>query len=101
MQTISDMATIVEVIQRPNIKTFPSSSQRVREGVHVPTRTGWTALCLWRGRIHFVINSSPNAYDYLQISVMRVGEVTTRLHQLPWRSDRGARPLGNSFPSRT
>jgi NAD(P)H-flavin reductase len=37
--------------------------------------------------------------DYLQFSVMRVGEVTTRLHQLQPGDQIGVRaPLGNSFP---
>jgi NAD(P)H-flavin reductase len=51
------------------------------------------------GESTFVINSSPTRMDYLQFSVMRVGEVTTRLHQLRPGDKVGVRaPLGNGFP---
>jgi len=51
------------------------------------------------GESTFVINSPPTCKDYLQFSVMRVGEVTQRLHQLTVGDQLGVRaPLGNSFP---
>ena len=51
------------------------------------------------GESTFVINSSPTRKDYLQFSVMRVGELTSRLHQLQPGDQIGVRaPLGNSFP---
>jgi NAD(P)H-flavin reductase len=51
------------------------------------------------GEATFVISSSPTRMDYLQFSVMRVGEVTSRLHQLRAGDQIGVRaPLGNAFP---
>jgi NAD(P)H-flavin reductase len=51
------------------------------------------------GESTFVINSSPTRMEYLQFSVMRVGEVTTRLHQLKPGDQIGVRaPLGKPFP---
>jgi NAD(P)H-flavin reductase len=51
------------------------------------------------GESTFVINSPPTRKAYLQFSVMRVGEVTGRLHQLSVGDQIGVRaPLGNSFP---
>jgi NAD(P)H-flavin reductase len=51
------------------------------------------------GEATFVINSPPTRKDYLQFSVMRVGEVTGRLHMLHAGDKIGLRgPLGNWFP---
>jgi NAD(P)H-flavin reductase len=51
------------------------------------------------GESTFVINSPPSCRDYLQFSIMRVGEVTQRLHQLNVGDQVGVRaPLGNAFP---
>jgi NAD(P)H-flavin reductase len=51
------------------------------------------------GESTFVINSPPTRKDYLQVSVMRTGEVTKRIHQLTPGDQIGVRaPLGNGFP---
>jgi NAD(P)H-flavin reductase len=51
------------------------------------------------GESTFVINSPPTRKDYLQFSVMKVGELTGRLHRLKAGDQIGVRaPLGNAFP---
>jgi NAD(P)H-flavin reductase len=99
---LPDMATIVEVIQEThNIKTFRvvlNNEQRMKDFTFRPGQVGQLSV-FGVGESTFVINSSPTRMDYLQFSVMRVGEVTTRLHQLQPGDQIGVRaPLGNSFP---
>ena len=51
------------------------------------------------GESTFVICSPPTRMDFLQFSVMRVGELTHRLHTLKAGDPVGLRgPLGNHFP---
>ncbi len=51
------------------------------------------------GEATFVINSPPSQKDYLQFSIMEVGEVTHALHNLSVGEQIGVRaPLGNFFP---
>ncbi|MCR5814294.1 MAG: FAD/NAD(P)-binding protein [Desulfovibrio sp.] len=51
------------------------------------------------GEATFVINSPPSQKDYLQFSIMEVGEVTRALHKLTPGEVLGVRaPLGNFFP---
>ena len=99
---LPDMATIVEVIQEThNIKTFRvviNNEERMKAFTFRPGQVGQLSV-FGVGESTFVINSSPTRMDYLQFSVMRVGEVTTRLHQLQPGDQIGVRaPLGNSFP---
>lgn len=99
---LPDMATIVEVIQEThNIKTFRvviNNEERMKAFTFRPGQVGQLSV-FGVGESTFVINSSPTRKDYLQFSVMRVGEVTTRLHQLQPGDQIGVRaPLGNSFP---
>jgi len=99
---LPEMATIVETIQEThNIKTFRvvlNNEQRMKEFTFRPGQVGQLSV-FGVGESTFVINSSPTRMDYLQFSVMRVGEVTTRLHQLQPGDQIGVRaPLGNSFP---
>ncbi len=99
---LPDMGTIVEVIQEThNIKTFRvvlNNEQRMKDFTFRPGQVGQLSV-FGVGESTFVINSSPTRKDYLQFSVMRVGEVTTRLHQLQPGDQIGVRaPLGNSFP---
>jgi sulfhydrogenase subunit gamma (sulfur reductase) len=99
---LPQVATILETIQEtPNIKTF-----RVRfddESVMAaftfnPGQVGQLSV-FGVGESTFVINSPPTRMDYLQFSVMRSGEVTTRLHGLSVGDKIGVRaPLGNWFP---
>ena len=99
---LPDMATIVEVIQEThNIKTFRiviNNEQRMKDFTFRPGQVGQLSV-FGVGESTFVINSSPTRKDYLQFSVMRVGELTSRLHQLQPGDQIGVRaPLGNSFP---
>ena len=99
---LPDMATIVEVIQEThNIKTFRvviNNEQRMKDFTFRPGQVGQLSV-FGAGESTFVINSSPTRKDYLQFSVMRVGELTSRLHQLQPGDQIGVRaPLGNSFP---
>lgn len=99
---LPDMATLVEVIEEtPNIKTFRvviNDEERMRNFTFKPGQVGQLSV-FGAGEATFVINSSPTRMDYLQFSVMRVGEVTTRLHRLRAGDQIGVRaPLGNAFP---
>ena len=99
---LPDMATVVEVIEETsNIKTFRvvlNDEQRMKEFSFEPGQVGQLSV-FGAGESTFVINSSPTRMDYLQFSVMRVGEVTNRLHQLRPEDQIGVRaPLGNAFP---
>lgn len=99
---LPDMATVVEVIEETsNIKTFRvvlNDEQRMKEFSFDPGQVGQLSV-FGAGESTFVINSSPTRMDYLQFSVMRVGEVTNRLHQLRPGDQIGVRaPLGNAFP---
>ena len=99
---LPDMATVVEVIEETsNIKTFRmvlNDKQRMKEFSFEPGQVGQLSV-FGAGESTFVINSSPTRMDYLQFSVMRVGEVTNRLHQLRPGDQIGVRaPLGNAFP---
>ncbi len=99
---LPQMATLVEVIEEtPNIKTFRvvlDDEEKMRNFTFRPGQVGQLSV-FGVGESTFVINSSPTRMDYLQFSVMRVGEVTTRLHQLRPGDKVGVRaPLGNGFP---
>lgn len=97
---LPDMATIVEVIQEThNIKTFRVVLNNEKKSFTFrPGQVGQLSV-FGVGESTFVINSSPTRMDYLQFSVMRVGELTTQLHQLKPGDQIGVRaPLGNSFP---
>lgn len=99
---LPELGTIVETIQEtPNIKTFRivlGSKERMKRFVFAPGQVGQLSV-FGVGEATFVINSPPTRMDYLQFSVMRVGEVTTRLHSLSVGDRVGVRaPLGNAFP---
>lgn len=99
---LPDMATVVEVIEETsNIKTFRmvlNDEQRMKEFSFEPGQVGQLSV-FGAGESTFVINSSPTRMDYLQFNVMRVSEVTNRLHQLRPGDQIGVRaPLGNAFP---
>ncbi len=99
---LPDMATVVEVIEEtPNIKSFRlvlNDEDKMRSFSFEPGQVGQLSV-FGAGESTFVINSSPTRMDYLQFSVMRVGEVTSRLHQLRPGDQVGVRaPLGKPFP---
>lgn len=99
---LPDVATILETIREtPTIKTFRlriDDEARMSAFTFKPGQMGQLSL-FGVGESTFVINSPPTRMEYLQFSVMRAGEVTTRLHGLSTGDKIGVRaPLGNWFP---
>jgi len=96
------IGTIVETIQEtPTIKTFRivlNNEEQMKNFSFKPGQVGQLSV-FGTGESTFVINSPPTRMDYLQFSVMRAGEVTSRLHTLSAGDQVGVRaPLGNWFP---
>ncbi len=99
---LPQIATVLEVIEEtPNIKTFrivlddPEAMKAVNFGAG---QVGQLSI-FGVGEATFVISSPPSQKDYLQFSVMRVGEVTRALHKLSPGDKVGVRaPLGKAFP---
>lgn len=99
---LPEMATINEVIQEThNIMTFRvtfNDPQVMENFTFQPGQVGQLSS-FGTGEATFVINSPPTRKDYLQFSVMRTGEVTSKLHSLSEGDQIGVRaPLGNFFP---
>lgn len=99
---LPDMATVIETIQEtPNIMTFRvrlDDEEKMQQFSFKPGQVGQLSV-FGVGEATFVINSPPTRMDYLQFSVMRVGEVTEALHKLRTGDKVGVRaPLGNYFP---
>lgn len=96
------MATIQEVIEEtPNIKTFrvTLNNPEIKKNFSFQPGQVGQLSAFGIGEATFVINSSPTRMDYLQFSVMRTGEVTSKLHTLSAGDQVGVRaPLGNHFP---
>jgi len=98
---LPELATVQEIIQETaNIRTLRVSlddKEKMREFVFRPGQVGQLSV-FGAGESTFVINSPPTRKDYLQFSVMRVGEVTQRIHQLNAGDQIGLRaPLGKGF----
>lgn len=98
---LPELATIQEVIQEThNIRTLRvtlDDAEKMRDFTFRPGQVGQLSV-FGVGESTFVINSPPTRKDYLQFSVMRVGEVTQRIHQLNVGDQIGVRaPLGNGF----
>jgi len=98
---LPDMATIMEVVdETSNIRTFRvrfDDEEVMKNFTFEPGQVGQLSV-FGVGESTFVINSSPTRMDYLQFSVMLVGEVTARIHQLKAGDSVGIRaPLGNAF----
>ena len=99
---LPELATIQEIIQEtPTIRTFRvvlNNRDKMHNFSFQPGQVGQLSV-FGTGESTFVINSPPTRKAYLQFSVMRVGEVTGRLHQLSVGDQIGVRaPLGNGFP---
>ncbi len=99
---LPQLATIKEIItETPNIKTFRLElvEEQARKDFHFePGQVAQLSL-FGVGEATFVINSSSLDSGYLQFSVMRVGEVTSAIHELNEGDVVGLRgPLGNWFP---
>lgn len=94
-------ATIRKVVQEThNIKTLQlvlDDAERMRTFTFRPGQVGQLSV-FGVGESTFVINSPPTRMDYLQFSIMRVGEVTQALHRMNAGDRVGIRaPLGNGF----
>ena len=99
---LPELGTIVETIQEThNIMTFRvvlDGDSRMQDFSFEPGQVGQLSV-FGTGEATFVINSPPTRKEYLQFSVMRAGEVTTKLHSLTKGDRIGVRaPLGNYFP---
>jgi NAD(P)H-flavin reductase len=98
---LPEIADVVEVIEEThNIKTFRLrlDEEKMKNFSFEPGQVGQLSV-FGSGESTFVINSPPTRMDYLQFSVMRVGELTTKLHSLKAGDRIGVRaPLGNFFP---
>jgi len=97
-----DIATVLEAIQEtPNIKTLRvklDDPERMAAFTFKAGQVGQLSA-FGAGEATFVINSPPTRMEYLQFSILRAGEVTTRLHQVAAGEKIGIRaPLGNAFP---
>ncbi|OGR36232.1 MAG: hydrogenase [Desulfovibrionales bacterium GWA2_65_9] len=99
---IPELATIIETFdETPDVKTFRVVLQdeaKMRAFTFQPGQVAQLSV-FGTGESTFVICSPPTRMDYLQFSVMRVGELTHRLHTLKEGDPIGLRgPLGNHFP---
>jgi sulfhydrogenase subunit gamma (sulfur reductase) len=94
-------ATVQEVFQETaNIRTLRitlDDPEKMSAFTFRPGQVGQLSV-FGVGESTFVINSPPTRKDYLQFSVMRVGEVTQFIHRLSAGDHVGVRaPLGNGF----
>ena len=99
---IPELATIIETYdETPDIKTFRVvflDPERMKNFRFEPGQVAQVSV-FGTGESTFVICSPPTRMEYLQFSVMRVGELTHRLHTLREGDPIGLRaPLGNHFP---
>ncbi len=97
-----ELATVREVIRETaNIHTLRialDDEEKMRAFQFRPGQVAQLSV-FGVGESTFVINSPPTRKDTLQVSVMRTGEVTKRIHQLNPGDQIGVRaPLGNGFP---
>ncbi len=99
---LPDLATVIEVIdETPNIKSLRvllNDREKMRGFTFEPGQVAQLSV-FGVGESTFVINSPPTRKEYLQLSVMRAGEVTAAIHDLAAEDQVGLRaPLGNWFP---
>ncbi len=83
------------------IKTFKVSFKDDRLQKGFAYKSGQTAMVslFGKGESMFCITSSPTKKGYLEFSVMRMGKVTSALHELEEGDAIGVRgPYGNDFP---
>jgi sulfhydrogenase subunit gamma (sulfur reductase) len=98
---LPSLATIVETFdETPDVKTFRvvlKDEAAMHAFTFQPGQVAQLSV-FGTGESTFVICSPPTRMDYLQFSVMRVGELTHRLHTLREGDPIGLRgPLGNHF----
>jgi NAD(P)H-flavin reductase len=100
-----DLAVIEDIRQETNgsraIKTFKVTFQDEKVKKNFTYKSGQTALVsmFGKGESMFCITSTPTKKGYLEFSVMRMGKVTSALHDLDVGDVIGVRgPYGNDFP---
>lgn len=99
---LPSIARILNVVEEtPDIKSFRvrlCDEQAMEAFRFEPGQVAQISV-FGAGEATFVINSPPTRREYLQFTVLRVGEVTGRLHMLRAGDKLGLRgPLGNWFP---
>ena len=100
-----DLATIIEIREEATgargIKTFKVqfNDEEVRKNfTHIPGQCAMVSV-FGEGESMISIASPPTWKDFLEFSIMRVGNVTSALHQITVGDVIGVRgPLGNGFP---
>ena len=97
-----ELATVKEVYQEThNIRSLRivlNDEEKMKNFSYIPGQVGQLSV-FGVGESTFVISSPPTRKEFLQSSIMRVGEVTQRIHQLQPGDQIGVRaPLGNGFP---
>jgi NAD(P)H-flavin reductase len=100
-----DLAVIEDIRQETDgsraIKTFKVTFQDEKVKKNFAYKSGQTALVsmFGKGESMFCITSTPTKKGYLEFSVMRMGKVTSALHDLDIGDVIGVRgPYGNDFP---
>ena len=99
---LPEVATVAERIQEtPLIVTLRlvlDDAAKMQNFTYEPGQVGQLSV-FGAGEATFVINSPPSQKDYVQMSVMKAGEVTSAIHKLAAGDKVGLRaPLGNFFP---
>ena len=99
---LPDVATVVERIQETaeivTLRLVLDDSAKMKRFTFEPGQVGQLSV-FGAGEATFVINSPPSQRDYLQMSIMQAGEVTSAIHKLAAGAKVGLRaPLGNFFP---
>jgi NAD(P)H-flavin reductase len=99
---LPEVATVVERIQETTmivtLRLVLDDPDKMKAFAFKPGQVGQLSV-FGVGESTFVINSPPSQKDYLQMSVMKAGEVTGAVHKLGVGDKVGLRaPLGNFFP---
>ena len=99
---LPEVATVSERIQETaqivTLRLVLDDPTKMKNFTFQPGQVGQLSV-FGDGEATFVINSPPSQKDYLQMSVMKAGEVTGAIHKLAAGDKVGLRaPLGNFFP---
>ncbi|MDR0238889.1 MAG: FAD/NAD(P)-binding protein [Deltaproteobacteria bacterium] len=99
---LPDVATVLERIQETaqvvTLRLVLDDPAKMKQFTFEPGQVGQLSV-FGAGEATFVINSPPSQRNYLQMSVMKAGEVTSAIHKLAAGDKVGLRaPLGNFFP---
>ena len=99
---VPEVATVAERIQETaqivTLRLVLDDPEKMKHFTFEPGQVGQLSV-FGAGESTFVINSPPSQRAYLQMSVMKAGEVTGAIHKLAAGDKVGLRaPLGNFFP---